>query len=114
MKNILLLLLGLFLLSTNIQAQTTYCSDLVEYVEDEGSYYGADSFYSSSALSKITWYEVDGAYYALVRFTSSYTSYIYGGFSYGDYRKVRSYIKDASSAGSAFHNSLGKYKLNCY
>lgn len=108
-------LIAALMLYTSAQAQQVSCYELADLVTTKGYYQASDSFYSSSALSSITWYEVDGNYYALVQFTSSYTKYVYGGFSsYYDYSKVRNYIKNADSAGRAFHNSLGQYQLSCY
>src|SRR5680860_508931 len=64
----------------NMKAQTS-CSDMIEYVKSKG--YGSTySSYSSDAISQVTFYEISDDsyntyYFAIVRFTSSYTDYIY-------------------------------------
>lgn len=109
-----------FLISTiaffqDTGAQST-CSELLNYVTSKGygsTYYSSDS----DAISKVTFYNVtddnyNTYYFAVVRFTSSYTDYIY---QVGSNTKTNYSMNYNSSAGKAFWTYIEPYSdvLNC-
>lgn len=112
-KYFLVLIFTMGLLSLKAQSS---CSDIMEYVKskDYGSTY---SSYSSDAISQVTFYEVTDEnyntyYFAVVRFTSSYTDYIYQVNSRTKFNYSMDYL---DSAGKAFWKYIQPYNetLNC-
>ncbi|WP_339725171.1 hypothetical protein [Maribacter stanieri] len=98
-----------------INAQSS-CSELMDMVTSEGYGYTYTS-YSSDAISQVTFYEVDGDnyntyYFAIVRFKSSYTDYIY---QVGSRTKSNYAMNYLQSAGEAFWHYIQPYNqnLNC-
>lgn len=99
----------------NLNAQTS-CSDIIEYVKSES--YGSTYYsYDSDAISQVTFYEVTDDnyityYFAIVRFTSSYTDYIYQVSSDTKFNYSIYYL---DSAGKAFWNYIQPYnkQLGC-
>lgn len=103
-KIITMLFLTFGMMLTHAQSS---CSELMDMVTSEG--YGSTySSYSSDAISQVTFYEVDGDnystyYFAIVRFKSSYTDYIY---QVGSRTKSNYAMNYLQSAGEAFWKTL--------
>lgn len=106
-------LLVLFLLFSfiPIQAQPS-CNEIIELVKSK-SYGTTYSSYSSSAISKVTFYEMtikyDTFYFAIVQFTSSSKEYIYQVGSNTKYNYSMQYL---DSAGEAFWAYIHPYNKN--
>ncbi len=86
----------------NLNAQTS-CDELIQYVESE-SYGTTYPSYGGDAITQVTFYDVTNDsyntyYFALVRFTSSYTDYIYHVGSNTEFNYSLDYF---DSAGKAF------------
>jgi hypothetical protein len=113
---ITLILLGcITALFSNLSAQTS-CKELMDYVKADN--YGTTyTSYSSDAISQVAFYNVTDdnyktSYFAIVRFKSSYTDYIY---QVGSDTKFN-YSKDYNdSAGKAFWDYIEPYSetLGC-
>lgn len=106
----------MFVIGTlGLNAQTS-CSDIIKYVKSKS--YGSTYYsYDSDAISQITFYEVSDDsyntyYFAIVRFTSSYTDYIY---QVGSNTKFNYSMDYMDSAGKAFWKYIQPYNenLNC-
>ncbi|CAM4322918.1 hypothetical protein [Zobellia nedashkovskayae] len=114
MKNSILFIIILFSL-TSLYAQST-CDEMLDMVESQG--YGSSYYsYSSDAISEVTFYQIsdnsyNDYYFAVVRFTSSYTDYIYQVGSNTEYNYSTNYM---TSAGEAFWDYIQPYNenLNC-
>ncbi len=112
-KIITMLFLTFGMVLTHAQSS---CSELMDMVTSEG--YGSTySSYSSDAISQVTFYEIDGDnystyYFAIVRFKSSYTDYIY---QVGSRTKSNYAMNYLQSAGEAFWKYIQPYNqnLNC-
>ncbi|WP_435412697.1 hypothetical protein [Psychroserpens mesophilus] len=116
MKNsVILSLLFVFGLYFSLNAQSS-CSELIDYVKSNS--YGSTYYsYDSDAISQVTFYEVtddnyNTYYFALVRFTSSYTDYIY---RVGSNTKSNYSFDYMDSAGKAFWEHIQPYNevLDC-
>lgn len=110
-----LIVLIIFSGLTTLTAQSS-CSELMDMVTSE-SYGSTYSSYSSDAISQVTFYEIDGDnystyYFAIVRFKSSYTDYIY---QVGSRTKSNYAMNYLQSAGEAFWKYIQPYNqnLNC-
>lgn len=98
-----------------VNAQSS-CSELLDYVESKG--YGSTYYsYNSDAISQVTFYDITDEnyntyYFAVVRFTSSYTDYIY---QVGSNTKFNYTMNYNNSAGKAFWNYIEPYSdvLGC-
>jgi hypothetical protein len=99
----------------NLNAQTS-CYELISYVKANG--YGSTYYsYNSDAISQVTFYEVTDDnyttyYFAIVRFSSSYTDYIYRVSSNTKSNYSFNYM---DSAGQAFWKYIQPYNevLDC-
>lgn len=112
---VLAVLFVLLLAGQTVNGQAS-CEDLIEYVKSES--YGSTYYsYNSEAIRQVTFYEVrddsfNTYYFAIVRFTSSYTDYIYQVGSNTKFNYSTSYL---SSAGKAFWKYIQPYSdvLGC-
>lgn len=115
MKHLIIVSLFVLSLCFNLNAQTS-CSELISYVKANG--YGTTYYsYDSDAISQVTFYEVTDDnyttyYFAIVRFTSSYTDYIY---RVGSNTKSNYSFNYMDSAGKAFWKYIQPYNevLDC-
>ena len=114
-KITVILLFCIAILSTDLSAQNS-CADMIDLVKSKG-YGTAYSSYSSDAISQVTFYDVTDAsyktfYFAIVRFKSSYTDYIY---QVGSNTKSNYAMNYNDSAGKAFWNYIEPYSdvLDC-
>ncbi len=105
----------MLLLPANGIAQST-CGEMIDYVKTNS--YGT-TYYSpnSDAISQVSFYDVtDGNYntyyFAIVRFKSSFTDYIY---QVGSNTKSNYAVNYTDSAGKAFWNAIEPYSdvLDC-
>lgn len=118
MRKIVMSLIVMFLYVSNIKAQSS-CEEIMEYVKSE-SYGTTYSSYNSSAISKVTFYEImiDYQYYyfAIVCFKSEYSygcsEYIYQVSSNTKFNYSMNYME---SAGKAFWEYIQPYNksLGC-
>lgn len=112
MKKFLFYLILFFGISSTINAQSS-CQDIIDYVKSEG--YGSTYYsYSSDAITQVTFYDVtddsyNTYYFAIVRFTSSYTDYIY---QVGSNTRNNYSMDYLNSAGKAFWNYIEPYSDN--
>ncbi len=113
--SILIIFLFLSTLFLDLNAQTS-CVDLIEYVKSKS--YGSTFYsYSSDAISQAAFYDVtddnyNTFYFVVVRFTSSYTDYIY---QVGSDTKTSYSMYYNDSAGKAFWTYIEPYSdvLDC-
>lgn len=92
------------------------CSELMDMVKSQG-YGNTFSSYSSDAISKVTFYEIQDNsyntyYFAAVQFTSSYKEYLY---QVGSETKSNYSYSYLTSAGKAFWKYIHPYNevLGC-
>jgi hypothetical protein len=110
-----LLLFCIAILFSDLSAQTS-CADMIDLVKSKD--YGVTYYsYSSDAISQVTFYDVtddnyNTFYFAIVRFKSSYTDYIY---QVGSETKSNYSMHYNDSAGKAFWSSIEPYSdvLDC-
>ena len=113
MKKLIIFLLFLPLLS---KGQSISCDELLEKIEDNGYKKSTSLVFDSDAISQIEWYEYEDTLFAVVRFTSSYKKYVYGGWKDTAYSYVnfKSSFEDSESKGRFFNQNIRNSKVNCY
>ncbi|MDC1284262.1 hypothetical protein N8Z19_02500 [Saprospiraceae bacterium] len=114
-------LLGLlFVLSISVASysQNNSCDEIKRFIESNGTYLNHDLARGSTSISSIYFYEhtpedsYTANYYAIVKFTSSLTTYIYA----IDYYSYSSYMTSSTrSAGEKFHVYIREHNmLDCH
>jgi len=111
MKKIYFLLLPLLSIGQSIS-----CDEFLKSIEYDGYKLGTSIVYNSDAISNVVWYEYEDMLFTVVRFTSSYKEYIYGGWEYSsyDYFNFKSSFEESVSKGTFFNKNIRSAKVNCY
>jgi hypothetical protein len=112
-----ILLLASLLIVTNIVKGQT-CQELMEFVKNEGGYGTTYTSFNSTAISKVTFYEItveyETHYFAIVCFKQSFScnEYIY---KVGARTRMNYSMNYISSAGKAFWDYIEPYNqyLGC-
>jgi hypothetical protein len=114
MKKLTLFLL--LLISFNSIGQSISCDDLLDKIKYDGYKKGISLVIGSDAISNIDWYEYEDMLFAIVRFTSSYKNYVYGGWKYSSYSYInfKSSFENSNSKGTFFNQNIRSAKVDCY
>lgn len=97
--------------------QSIDCDDLLDKIKYDGYKKGTSlTLGGSDAISNIDWYEYEDMLFAIVRFTSSYKNYVYGGWEYSSYSYInfKSSFENSNSKGTFFNQNIRPAKVDCY
>ncbi|WP_430399933.1 hypothetical protein [Flavobacterium sp.] len=119
-KIVFFILFGLASFTSN--AQDMSCTELMEFIEDEGSYYSNVSNFTmnSSWLYKVTCYSYDYKYYVIAEikeneYSYSTKKYVFCNIPYSNWRDFKNGdIFNKSTHGERFHKYIKDYLCNCY
>ena len=119
MKKTILILLLLFSITSN--AQKVSCSELVDFLKKEGSYYSTVSSYTlnSSWLYEVTAYKYNGKIYILAKikeneYSYQTNTYIFCGIPTYNWNQFQyASYGDNSTYGERFHKYIFDYQCNC-
>ena len=103
MKNIITVIAFFIMLST--QAQN--CYQWAKDMREKATLVSSENSWFSDAIDNVDFYEMDGNYYAFVKFTNNPKTYVYGTLTKGD---LYAY-KWAWSKGKAFNTYIRPHKI---